>query len=95
MQRITVGVREAKANLSRLLAYVESGAEVTITERRRPVARIVRVPASDLPLKDRIAELEKRGWIDAARKPGGVALPAPLPLPDGLARRFLQEDREG
>ena len=40
---ITVNVREAKTNLSRLIAMVEAGEEVVIARRGRPVARMVRV----------------------------------------------------
>ena len=46
-----VGVFEAKNNLSALLDEVEAGAEITITRRGRPVARLV--PAPSLPASDR------------------------------------------
>ena len=38
-----VNVREAKANLSRLLAQVEAGEEVIITRNGKPVAKLVSV----------------------------------------------------
>jgi prevent-host-death family protein len=37
----TVGVREARQNLSALLDEVRKGREVVITERGRPVAKLV------------------------------------------------------
>ena len=37
----TVGVREAKARLSRLLARVEAGEEIVIARNGRPAARLV------------------------------------------------------
>jgi prevent-host-death family protein len=37
----TVNVHEAKTHLSRLLADVERGAEVTIARAGRPIARLV------------------------------------------------------
>ena len=37
----TAGVREARQNLSALLDEVRKGREVVITERGRPVARLV------------------------------------------------------
>ena len=40
---IKMNVHEAKTNLSRLLAKVESGEEVVIARRGTPVARMVRV----------------------------------------------------
>ncbi len=38
---MSVGVHEAKTNLSRLLALVESGAEVQIRRGAAPIARLV------------------------------------------------------
>jgi len=38
---IVVGVKKAKDSLSRLLSMVKSGEEVLITERGRPIARII------------------------------------------------------
>jgi antitoxin (DNA-binding transcriptional repressor) of toxin-antitoxin stability system len=38
----SVSVHEAKTNLSRLIAEVESGGEVVITRNNKPVARLVR-----------------------------------------------------
>jgi len=46
-----VGVFEAKNHLSALLDEVEAGAEITITRRGRPVARLV--PAPSVPASDR------------------------------------------
>lgn len=40
---IIVNVREAKTNLSRLLAQAESGEEVIITRNGKPVARLTPV----------------------------------------------------
>lgn len=39
---VTVNVREAKSNLSRLLAQVEAGEDVVIARNGKPVARLVR-----------------------------------------------------
>ena len=39
----SVGVHEAKTQLSRLLADVERGEEIVITSRGRPVARLTAV----------------------------------------------------
>lgn len=40
---ITVGIREAKTHLSRILVRVEAGEEVTIAKAGRPVARLIPV----------------------------------------------------
>ena len=52
-------VSELKARLSEYLGQVRSGEEVVVTDRGRPVARIV-------PVADRephLAELERRGLL--------------------------------
>ena len=40
-----VNVHEAKTHLSRLLARVEKGEEITIARSGKPVARLVRIPS--------------------------------------------------
>jgi prevent-host-death family protein len=48
----TAGVREARQNLSALLSEVRKGREIVITERGRPVAKLVppdRPPGKGVP----------------------------------------------
>jgi prevent-host-death family protein len=60
-----VGVRELKAKLSEYLAAACAGEEIVVTDRGRPVARIV--PFGNASAVDRgIAE----GWIEAPRRTG-------------------------
>lgn len=59
-----VGVRELRDRLRRWLDAVESGGEVTITERGRPIARLIGV-SSPLPLERLIAE----GVVTPAKRP--------------------------
>ena len=49
---VRVGVRELRDHLSRYLEQVASGSEVVVTDRGRPIARIL--PAGETPL-DRLA----------------------------------------
>ena len=58
-----VGVRELKAKLSEYLALVSAGEEVTVTDRGRPVTRLVAAHGrSDV---DRGID---EGWIDPPRR---------------------------
>jgi len=93
MQSLRVGIREAKINLSRLLKNVQKGMEIIITDRGKPVGKIVPMPADSLPLAERIHELERQGWIEPRKKKKVKKLLIPIPLPDELAQKFLQEDR--
>jgi prevent-host-death family protein len=52
----TVGVRELRQNLSRYLERVKAGEGLVVTERGRPVARLIPAGAS----ADRYAELAQR-----------------------------------
>jgi prevent-host-death family protein len=86
------GIREAKARLSQLLRDVQLGHEWVITERGKPVARLVPASASRGPLGERLKRLEVAGVVE--RGVGSThPLPPPLPLPNELARRILDEDR--
>jgi prevent-host-death family protein len=76
----TVGLAEAKAQLSALLDAVEAGEEVVITRRGQPVARVVR---------ERPRPAEARGWVSRLR-----ALHADQPGPGGSAVELLRELRD-
>jgi prevent-host-death family protein len=92
---ITVGVREAKGNLSRLLKQVREGVEVLITDRGEPVGRIVPVGREELSLEDRLKDLEKRGIIRARAKASLLKAPRPLKMPKKVdLQAMLQEDRD-
>ena len=56
----TVGVRELKARLSAYLQQVKAGATIVITERGRPIGRIVPVAGSP---EERMKALIEAGMI--------------------------------
>ena len=89
----TTGVRAAKAQLSKLLRDVQRGREWVITDRGRPVARLVPVARGLLPLPERVRRLEESGVIEPA-PPGPRTLPRPLAHKDELAQAWLREDRD-
>jgi prevent-host-death family protein len=80
------GVRELKSRLSEFLGVVAAGEQVVVTDRGRPVARLV--PFATESAVDRGIE---DGWIDAPRR---TALP---PFDRVTAERsvldVLDEDR--
>ncbi len=93
MQSLHVGIREAKINLSKLLKNVQKGREIIITDRGKPVGQIVPMPANSITLGERIHELERQGWIEPRKNKPMKKLLIPIPIPDELAQKFLQEDR--
>ncbi len=94
MRMIHVGVREAKINLSKLLKRVTQGQEIVITDRGKPVGKIVPVPQDHLSLAERIKRMEEQGLLGPVRNGRTTRLPPPLPAREGVAQGFLQEDRD-
>ena len=60
---MSVGIRDLKSNLSEYVARAAGGEEIVVTDRNRPVARLVPyVGASDI---ERGIE---EGWVEAPRR---------------------------
>lgn len=76
-----VGVRALRLQLSRYLAEVEEGTELVVTDRGRPIARVI--PASGSST-ERLSELIARGEAEAASTPKDDWLPEPAKLADGV-----------
>lgn len=92
--RLSYGIREVKARLSELLAGVRQGAEIVITDRGKPVAKLVGIEPGDLTLDERLEGLMQRGCLEPKDIRAQQALPPPLPMTDSIAQQYLQEDRE-
>jgi len=92
MKSLTIGIREAKAQLSRLVSEAERGTVWIITDRGRPVARLAPLHDLESPLAQRISKLESWGWIEPGSPRGGIV---PPPVRIGYdAQLALQEDRD-
>jgi prevent-host-death family protein len=95
MAAITVGVREAKGNLSRLLKRVREGVQIVITDRGEPIGRIVPIGKGALSLEDRLKDLERRGILRAKPKGSILKTPRPVQMPKQVdLQAMLQEDRD-
>ena len=90
-------VSELKAGLSKYLARVKRGEEVVVTERGKPIAKLVPVPPSEDSQMARLRELERQGRLiirGSGRIPDSFFdLPAPE-VPDGSLVRAVIEERE-
>jgi len=60
---ISAGIKELKNNLSRLLVRVKAGEEILITDRGRPIARIVKENQGSNLIREALATLVQRGMI--------------------------------
>ena len=83
----SVGIRELRDGLSRHLAAVRAGRQVTITDHGRPVARIVPV---DHPTT--LERLMADGLVEAPRSPKRAA---PQPLDVGATVSDLVAEQRG
>jgi prevent-host-death family protein len=91
----TTAISELKARLSEYLDQVKAGSEVLITDRGKPVAKIVPVSGRDRP-RQALSKMEKKGVI----KLGTGKLPRNFWTAErgedaeGLVLRALIEERE-
>jgi prevent-host-death family protein len=91
MERVEVGIRELRLNLSRYVARVRTGTEVIVTDHGRPVARLG-------PITDEEAHyqrLVREGIVTPAKRKKRTSLPPPIPLEgEGpLVSEMVLEDR--
>lgn len=92
----STSVSELKASLSHYLTMVKAGEEIIITDRGRPVAKIVPLKKNDLQMPSHLKELERAGLI---RIGSGIIdkefwkLSRPVDS-KGLALKTLLEERE-
>ena len=93
MQVTRVGIRDAKIHLSKFIKMVKNGAEVILTDRGRPVGKIVPIQPEDLPLSARIKKLEDMGILEPITQQKQIKLPSPIPVPNNIAQSILKEDR--
>lgn len=93
IQSSRVGIREAKIHLSRYLKMVRKGAQIIITDRGKPVGKIIPIDAAELPLADRVKRLEDQGVIVRRHGKSPEKIPAAIPLANEIAQQILQQDR--
>jgi prevent-host-death family protein len=88
-------VSELKAHLSEYLNQVKAGGEILITDRGKPVARLMPIARSKTH-KESLIQMQKQGLIrlGSGKLPKDFwAMPRPED-PEGLALKALLEERE-
>lgn len=93
----TIGVRELKAHLSRVLREVRAGETVLVTDRGEVVAEL-RAPDGGTFVESRtervLARLASSGALRVAEGPATPYQASPVRAPEGLAKQLLDEGRE-
>jgi len=91
MTQVTVGIRDLKAQLSKYIQQVKAGETVIITERGKPIGRLVPTePSTDVRLK----ELEQAGMLAWSGRKLQPAAPVAQTRGDKTVAEMLLEDRE-
>lgn len=82
-----VGIRELKNGLSKYIDRVRAGAEVIVTDRGRPVARLSPVDASDERLADLVAAGAVRPPVSRTRHVPARRIKSKAPVSDLVAEQ--------
>lgn len=94
----TTAVAQLKASLSKYLAQVKSGEEILITERGKPVAKLVPLTRDRSTVSGHLLELERAGILrlGTGRLPDDFwKLPRPRDPKGRILKALLAEREEG
>ena len=93
----SAAVAKLKASLSEYLARVKAGEEVIVTERGKPIAKVVPFGRDEARFPPHVLELARAGLIrlGSGKLPKGFwKMPRPAD-PTGAVLKALLEEREG
>lgn len=90
---IRAGVKDIKNNLSQFLVQVKAGEEVVITERGRPIARIVTENCADKSIRTALTHLVQRGLITLPSRSVGKDHIEAVEAPGKPVSEMVTEDR--
>jgi prevent-host-death family protein len=92
----TAAVSELKALLSKYLAKVKAGEEVIVTDRGKPIAKIIPIQRDDTEIPSHLLTLERAGLARIGKNTlpvGFWSMPRPKDT-KGLALQNLLRERE-
>ena len=90
---IQAGIKEIKNNLSRYLARVKAGEEVMITQRGKPIARIVKENSKNMAIRETLAQWIDRGVVIMPGSGPGREAPARCKAAGKSVAEMVIEDR--
>jgi prevent-host-death family protein len=90
---ISAGIKDVKNNLSRFLVQVKAGEDIIITERGRPIARIVTEIYGDKSIRTALAHLVQRGLITLPSRSIGKDSIEAVEAPGKPVSEMVTEDR--
>lgn len=94
----TIGVRELKTHLSRVLREVQEGHRVLITDRGTVVAELRQpdfaAPTSLSPEDQALAQMAADGLVRLAERPRMAYVASPIRSQPGLAQELIDAERD-
>ena len=90
---IQAGIKEIKNNLSRFLSQVKAGEEVMITERGRPIARIIKENSTNMAIRAALAPLIEKGLVILPTRSRKKDDPICHPVSGKPVSEMVSEDR--
>jgi prevent-host-death family protein len=90
---ISAGVKEIKNNLSRYLLHVKQGEEIVITERGKPLARIVKENQGKRSMRAALSDLIDKGVLTLPTSRLDKKNLAPKEVPGRPVSEMIIEDR--
>lgn len=90
---MNIGLRDANQRFSKVMKLVRNGKEVTLTDRGRPIARIIPIP-SDEDEETAIQRLLAIGLLRPAKKPWRMPAFTPRRLRGGSVAQAIREERD-
>ena len=94
----TAKVSELKASISEYLSKVKAGEEVLVTDRGKPIAKIIPLKRGDIEIPAHLLTLEKAGFvrIGTGRLPADFwDMPRPKDKKGRALNALLREREEG
>jgi len=89
----TAGIKDIKNNLSRYLARVKSGEEILITERGKPIARIIKENEKKNAIRQALDPLIEKNMVSMPDQPIGRQAPTRIETAGKSTSNMLAEDR--
>lgn len=90
---INAGIKEVKNNLSAYLARVKQGEQVTITERGKPIARLVAEKSASGSLRQALEPLIARGVVTFPNQPINRLVAKPVKAEGRPVAQIVSESR--
>jgi antitoxin (DNA-binding transcriptional repressor) of toxin-antitoxin stability system len=89
----TAGIKDIKNTLSRYLALVKSGEEIVVTERGRPIARIIRENGKTNEIRQALGPLIEKGLVAMPAQPINKEPPPCIKAAGKSTAEMVAEDR--